>query len=93
MSDILNKNKEELLKDFVEDPYPLGSNTLQQTRAVAIFVHSVEDSEKSLESLENSMNCNAEASHDLAKKVLYLNIILVGATIILAIVGILNLFC
>ena len=44
----------------------------------------VQKLETSLRSLEDSMNRNADSSQSLAKKVFWLNIVLVGATVVIA---------
>ena len=77
------KNKSDILDDFVTDYFP-SDNKDHQIRKLAIQVRCVEDIEKSIKTLEASINKNAESSTNLARKVAYLNGVLTIATVVIA---------
>lgn len=79
------KRQERLNK--IENMQPIGNNltlTAAEKLKLEIFSSCIED-------LEDSINNNANSSQSLATKVYWLNVILVFATVIGTIVGILNL--
>jgi len=84
------KDKNQILTELVDVAMP-GSR-LHEQHKMAIIVHCTEDLEKSLTSLEKSMNNNAAASSKLAAKVLWLNVILATATAVGTIAGVAQLF-
>ena len=63
-----------------------------ESKKMAIFVRCSEDLEISLKSLEDSMNSNATSSNNLAEKLMYLNIILMLATVIGTVLATYKLF-
>ena len=77
------KNKFDILNDFVTDYFP-PDNKDHQIRKLAIQVRCVEDIEKSIKTLEASINRNSESSNNLARRVYYLNWILAVATVVIA---------
>ena len=85
-----NKDKFEILKDFVED-YTAPDTSQHQIRKLAIQVRCTEDIEKSIGNLEASINKNAESNDRLARKVFYLNIVLTVATALAAIAALIGL--
>ena len=76
---IESKSKNQLVEELLQKTYPAREFEHQK---MAIFVRCTEDLEKSLKSLEDSMNSNANSSNNLANKVMLLNIILTAATVI-----------
>jgi hypothetical protein len=77
---VKGKSKNELLDALVNTAEP-GSRAHEQQK-MGIIVRSVEDLEKSLGLLKDSMNENAKSSTALAKKVFWLNLVLTFATVI-----------
>jgi hypothetical protein len=78
------KNKSDILDEFVKD-YVTPDNKDHQIRKLAIQVKCVEDIDKSIRTLEASINRNSESSNNLARKVFYLDCILVFATAVIAV--------
>ena len=83
---VKDKTKEQLVKELSGTADP-GSPTHEQMK-MGIIMRCTQDLEKSLKSLETSMNLNADSSQNLARKVFWLNWILVIATVIIAIAAI-----
>jgi Mg2+/citrate symporter len=79
MSKISGKTKNEILEEMDTTAAP-GSRVHEQQK-MAIIVRSIEDLEKALSSLEESMNNNAKSNTALSKKVFWLNVILTIATV------------
>lgn len=78
------KNKSAILDEFVKD-YVTPDNKDHQIRKLAIQVKCVEDVEKSIKTLEASINRDSESSNNLARKVVFLDWILACATVVIAI--------
>ena len=83
---VQGKTKEELVGELSGTAEP-GSATHEQMK-MGIIMRCTQDLENSLKSLESSMNRNADSSQSLARKVYWLNWILVLATIVIAIAAI-----
>lgn len=81
--------KSQLFEELSQKSAPFSDFEIQK---MAIFVRCSEDLERSLKSLEDSMNSNATSSNNLAEKVMCLNIILTVATVIGTILAIYKLF-
>ena len=86
---IEKKSKNQLVEELSKLGYP---SLEQEKQKMAIFVQCTEDLEKSLQSLEDSMNSNANSSNNLANKVMWLNIILTAATVIGTLLAVYKLF-
>ncbi len=86
------KDKSDILDEFIKD-YKTPESAEHQIRKLAIQVRCVEDIEKSIKTLEASINRNSESSNNLAIKVFYLNWILVAATVVIAAFTALPFFC
>ena len=84
------KSKNELLHGMVGIAKPLSE--IHEQLKMGIVVRCTEDLEKALGSLENSMTNNAKSSDNLAKKVMWLNFILTGATVTGTILAIYKMF-
>jgi len=89
-SRIKNKSKSQILSELKDTAIP--GTPVHEQQKIAIIVRCVEDLEKSLNSVETSMNKNADSSQKLANKVFYLSIILTIATILGSIIAIANFF-
>ncbi|MBI4618676.1 MAG: hypothetical protein HY739_00690 [Desulfobacterales bacterium] len=87
---VKGKSKNEILSEIVGTAEP-GSDVREQQK-LGILVRCTEDIEAALKSLERSMSETANSSHELSKKVFWLNIILTIATAIGAIIAVLGLF-
>lgn len=86
---IESKSKNQLVEELLEKSYPAREFEHQK---MVIFVRCTEDLEKSLKSLEDSMNSNATSSNNLANKVMLLNFILTAATVIGTILAVYKVF-
>lgn len=84
---IKGKSKSEILTEMSSTAEP-GSQIHEQQKA-AIIVRSAEDLEAALDRLNESMINNAAASTGVASRLLWLNVVLALATVVLAIVAVL----
>lgn len=80
---IKNKTKEEILADLKGTAEP-GSIVYEQQK-MAIIVRCVQDLEKSLKSLEESIIKSSESTNNLSNRLFWLEVFLVIATIVGAI--------
>jgi Mg2+/citrate symporter len=79
MSDpFIDGSKEDLLKGL-PDNSQVGSQRFEQNK-MAIFVRCTEDIEKSVITLKDSININAESNDKLSRRIFWLNVILTLAT-------------
>ena len=89
MSYVKGKNKEQILDELKGTAEP--GSVVHEQQKMGIIVRCVQDIEKAISSLELSINKNAESSKDLSKRLYWLNIILTGATVLLALASIISL--
>jgi hypothetical protein len=82
-----SKSKRELIDNITGRGAPYSEQA-----TMAVVVKCVEDLEKSLSSLEASMNKNAMSSDRLATKVFWLNVVLATATVIGTLLSVYQLF-
>ena len=60
---------------------------ITEQRKSAVFVMQMEELEKSLDSLKDSMNENAKMNDKLSKRVFWLNVVITTATVASAIIA------
>ncbi len=96
--DFENKNKEQILKEagdkgvISKADNSGGGIEVHEYEKLAITVKCTQDIESSIGNLVNQMKNNAESNNKLSTKILCLNWVLVGATIIIAACTALSLF-
>lgn len=95
--DFENKNKEQILKDAGERGVVSkidntgGAIEAHEYEKLAITVKCTQDIEKAIGLLVGQIKESAESNDRLSKKIYYLNWILAGATVIIALYPVLNL--
>ncbi|MDZ7697404.1 MAG: hypothetical protein U5R49_10940 [Deltaproteobacteria bacterium] len=96
--DVENKNKEQILNEAASKGVVSkadnsgGGIEVHEYEKLAITVKCTQDIESAIGNLVNQMKKNAESNDKLSTKILYLNWVLVGATIIIAACTALSLF-
>lgn len=96
--DFENKDKEQILKDAGKRGVVLkadnsgGAIEAHEYEKLAITVKCTQDLEKALAKLVAQIRENSESNDRLAKKIYFLNWVLAGATVIIALSAIISLF-
>jgi len=96
--DFENKDKEQILKDAGDKGvvYKIdnsgGGIEAHEYEKLAITVKRTQDIESAIGNLVDQMKKSAESNDKLSNKILYLNWVLVGATIIIAVCTAFSLF-
>ena len=86
---IEDKDKKQILAEM---PTAMPGTEATEQRKMGILVRCTEDIEKAINKLNESMNTNARSNDKLANKIYWLNIVLVVATIVMAITSIITIF-
>ncbi|MDL1982996.1 MAG: hypothetical protein LWX54_02195 [Deltaproteobacteria bacterium] len=96
--DFENKDKEQILRDagnrgvVYKADNSGGGIEAHEYEKLAITVKCTQDLEKAINKLVSQMKKSTESNDRLSRKIYFLNWILVGATVIIALCTVLNLF-
>ena len=91
MADMVKgKDKNTILAEIRTTADP--GSVIHEQQKMGIIVRCTEDLEKSLCSLEASMNKNADSSDSLARKVFWLNVVLTAATVLATLLAVYKFF-
>jgi len=87
---VKGKDKNTILTEIRTSADP--GSVIHEQQKMGIIVRCTEDLERSLHSLETTMNKNAVSSDSLARKVFWLNVVLTAATAIGTLLAVYKLF-